>query len=820
MKHFLTLILRYIIGQKGRSLLAVAGLVTAVALISAAGILGANISAGYVEQARKTSGSWHANFDMLEEREATVIAAHTRVNRAGIIRDLGIARPAENGMEIIGAAYDDTALELANMALLEGKLPRQSHEIALEEWALKEIGLEARPGREITLSFSSSSGNETGETVYTICGILANQTLSQITGYAQAVVGGGTGETYRVLAEFRKQYDPREAGESIAAVLGLEQNRVTYNESLLQALADSGQEVLHLILGLIILAATVAAIHNIFHIAVLERIRQYGLLRAIGTGPKQIRRIVLGEGLLLALVAIPVGLLAGIAGTRVMVSLASTLTGSFTRMVIPWWTLAWAGAICIAAVLISAWRPARLAARVSPMEALRGTASVLPESKVPRPGRQLLPQNIFGINGMLAWRNLQRYRRQFNITVFSLSLCVVLAIVFSYYAGAARPELILQGQFPGEFVLSTRSFNQNAGFSAEDLEAVRRLGGVSEVFSTRESGANLLLPADKVTAEFSDLMENTFGQTFPQSGTYSSSTGLYGYSENILELARSYLETGVIDPGRLAEGGEVLVVNNTRGGGKILPVTTLAVGDEITLCTAAYDGNRIVFGEEQTFTVAGFLNNHPFPQEMITIGLAVVMHEDAFTAFTGSDLCRRIDVRVLEEADVDQIDAALRTIAGRVSQGRVISYRQQIREMEEQKRQLSILIFSLLGMVMLISLFSITNTISTNLLLRTREFGILRALGATRKQLVAILRMEGLLYGLVSVAWGAVAGNLLAWGTYLFARSEAAWLTWSPPWQSTLLICAVAILITLLATVAPLRRITRMNVIDVIRQVY
>ena len=111
---------------------------------------------------------------------------------------------------------------------------------------LHDSGFKFEPGREITLSFSSSSGNETGETVYTICGILANQTLSQITGYARAVVGDGTGETYRVLAEFREQYDPREAGESIAAVLGLEQNRVTYNESLLQALADSGQEVLHL----------------------------------------------------------------------------------------------------------------------------------------------------------------------------------------------------------------------------------------------------------------------------------------------------------------------------------------------------------------------------------------------------------------------------------------------------------------------------------------------------------------------------------------------------------------------------------------------
>src|SRR5690606_14886485 len=98
--------------------------------------------------------------------------------------------------------------------------------------------------------------------------------------------------------------------------------------------------------------------------------------------------------------------------------------------------------------------------------------------------------------------------------------------------------------------------------------------------------------------------------------------------------------------------------------------------------------------------------------------------------------------------------------------------------------------------------------------------GIMRALGATRKQLAATLRVEGLFYGLVSAAWGAAAGNLLAWATYLLARGEATWLTWSLPWQPTLLICAGTILVTLLATAAPLRRITRMEVIDAIRQVY
>lgn len=818
MKHFLTLIPRYIKGQKGRSLLAAAGLVTAAALISAAGILGASLSAGYIDQVEQTSGRWHASFDRLEESEAAVIVNHTRVNRAGIIRDLGVARPGENGPAVIAAAYDDGALELANMTLLEGELPRQPHEIALEEWALKEMGLSARLGQEIPLSFSS--GEEAEETVYTLSGILANQTLSQITGYARAVVGGGAGDAFRVLAEFKENYEPRETGQAIQTSLGLEQKQVTYNESLLLALADRGQQVLHLILGLIILAATVAAIHNIFHIAVLERIRQYGLLRAVGAGPKQIRRIILGEGLFLALAAVPVGLLAGIAGTRATVSLVATLAGSVTRIVIPWWSIAWAGAICFTAVLISAWRPARLASRISPIKALRGSASVLPENKIQRHGRHLLLQKIFGVNGMLAWRNLQRHRRQFNITVFSLSLCVVLAIVFSYYVGAARPELVLQNQFPGEFVLSTGSVNQDTGFSAEELEAVLRLEGVTAVFAAREKGVSLLLPAEMITAEYRGLMENTFGLAVPQSGTYSSTTGLYGYSENILELAGSYLEAGTIDPGRMANASDVLIINNTRGGGKILPVTTLAVGDEITLRTAGYDGNQIVYGEEQTFTVAGILSNYPFPQEAVTIGLAVIMHEDAFTAFTGLDLYRRIDVRVAEEADHEQLDAALRSLAGRVSQGRVISYRQQIREMEEQKRQLSILLFSLIGMVMLINLFSITNTISTNLLLRTREFGILRAVGATRKQLISTLRVEGLFYGLVSVAWGAVIGNLLAWATYLIARSEATWLTWSLPWQPTLLICAGAILVTLLATTAPLRRIASMDVIDVIRKVY
>lgn len=816
MKNVLYLVPKYLKGQKKRSLLALAGLVIAVALITATGILGASISASYIDQVKQTNGSWHASFNGVDRSQAVIIENHTMVNRAGVIRELGLARLEGEGLAIIASEYDAMALGLSNMSLMEGEMPQGPAEIALEEWILKDMGLTKHLGAEIVLDFT---GGEFEDKKYTLTGILTNQSLSQITGYARAIVGGGALGPYRVIAEFREQYDQRSTALSISGHLGLEEDQVQFNEGLLLALQDSSQQGLYLMLGLIALVATVAVIHNVFHISVMERIYQYGVLRAIGTGPAQIRKIVLGEGLLLGVFAVPIGLLVGFLGSSLLVAVFSGLSGNLTRIVIPIWVIFWAGVICFAAILISAWKPARLASRVSPMDAMRGTG-VLAQDKVSVRKRHIIFKKIFGINGLIAWRNLQRHRRQFNITVFSMSVCVVLVIVFSFYTGAADPELVLEGHFPAEFVLSTRSVSPTAGYTLEDLAVIQGLDGVTEVLTTRERGVNLILPANKLTDEYRNMVEKLFKQTLPQNEDYSGTSGLYGYSENILANAGEYLEAGEIDPKKMLAKAEILIINNTRGQGEMIPVTTLNVGDHITLRKSWYEGNQITFGPEETFKIAGILNNYPFPMDMVTVGLAVIMHEDTFADFTNSDIYRRIDVRVAPNADYEYIETALGGLARQISQGRVISYQQQIKEMEAQKNQLSALLFSLIGVIILISLFSIVNTISTNLLLRTRELGVLKAVGMTGKQMASTLRTEGLFYGLASSFWGGLAGNLIVWAIYILVRDKISWLSWALPWQATLGACAGAILTALLATVGPLRRISNLNAIDVIRNIY
>lgn len=812
MKHLFGLVLRYIKGQRGRSALTVAGLALAVALVSATSIFGASLTASYLDYVISINGSWHATFLELTGDQVAILTSHAQVERAGKIRFLGQAN-VKDGVAIVGAEYDPTALELKNLRLAEGEFPKTAGGIALEQWVLAEMGLGETLGQEIFLSFGAGP-----EAAYTLTGILVNQAWSQYNGYADAVVGGGATGGYQVVAQFKEQYRDHKTAQEIQVQLGLEPSQVRVNESLFLALSDNSQQIIYLFLGLAVLVATVAAIHNIMHISVLERIQQYGMLRALGTGPRQIRRIVLGEGLVLGAIAIPLGLVTGVVGTWGLVKLLSaSFVGEITRVVVPYWTILWACTVCLAAILLSAWRPALIAGRVSPVEAMGGTASVIRERDVPVRRWQSSLGRFFGVNSVVAWRNLQRHRGQFRITVFSLSTCVSLIIVFAFFVGAAQPELVLKNQFPGEYLLSIDGTNQFAGYTDEDLAVIQKLDGVQELFWTRERTANILITSEQLSEDFRKYLKDNFGQTMPETGQYSMGTVLYAYSANIMKEADNQLVAGCIDLERMSAHREVLIVNNLPSG---LQVSKLQVGDEIMLRTARYEGNEIQYGPEQAVRIAGVLKGKPHPAEMVAIGLGVVMHEDTLTEFLGSTVYRRVDIKVGEDGKRDYIKAVLKGIAEIVPQGKLVSFQEQVRQMEEQKRQFSILLFSLIAVIVLISLFSIVNTISTNLLLRTREFGVLRAVGMTKNQLLATIRAEGLYYGLTSSVWGAAVGNLLTWMIYVAARNQATWLEWALPWPITLLTCAGAVSFSLLATIAPRRRISELDVVDVLRRVY
>ena len=164
----------------------------------------------------------------------------------------------------------------------------------------------------------------------------------------------------------------------------------------------------------IIRAAAVTLIYNAFAISVTDRTAQFGLLSSIGATMRQRRKAVLFEALVIAGIAIPFGLLFGYLGIGVTFSIVSRLMNSMVasnvtadlHLVVEPGAMALAVVLALVTVLLSAWIPARRAARVSPMEAIRKTQDIKLSGKEVKTSR--LTRRLFGFVGELALKYLKR----------------------------------------------------------------------------------------------------------------------------------------------------------------------------------------------------------------------------------------------------------------------------------------------------------------------------------------------------------------------------------------------------------------------------
>jgi putative ABC transport system permease protein len=280
-------------------------------------------------------------------------------------------------------------------------------------------------------------------------------------------------------------------------------------------------------------------------------------------------------------------------------------------------------------------------------------------------------------------------------------------------------------------------------------------------------------------------------------------------------MAEKELAEGKIDLKKLADENEVLIINNTPGRNDF-KVTNLKVGDTLKVRKTTLEGGRFVQGEELELKIGGIIKDVHINTGR-SIGITIIAHEALFRKLTGSDSYKQFDIKVKEDADRSYAENSLLGVAGRISNGKLVSFDEEISRLKNEKKQMEILLYGLVGMIALIGVFSIINTISTNLVLRTREFGTLRAVGMTNSQIKKMVRIEGLYYGLISSFWGIIAASVLSYMLFQLVKSNMTYLEWSIPWKAMLLACAGSILLGIGATVLPVRRISSMSIIESIR---
>lgn len=209
------------------------------------------------------------------------------------------------------------------------------------------------------------------------------------------------------------------------------------------------------ILAVIIIAACVSLIYNAFAISVNERMRQFGLLASIGASKRQLRRSVLLEGSIIAIIGIPVGIAIGLGACAGIfawlgTSIASILGGRWSSfyLMVDWRVVLFAMALTALTVLVSVWIPALRAARVSPIDALRQSSTVRIAPRVLKAsGRHSsagvpwkhrgLAGSVFGIGGQLASVNHRRNASKGRAASVSLALAIILLMT----AGSLSTQL-------------------------------------------------------------------------------------------------------------------------------------------------------------------------------------------------------------------------------------------------------------------------------------------------------------------------------------------------------------------------------------------
>ncbi|CAI6082932.1 FtsX-like permease family protein [Cohnella rhizoplanae] len=840
---------KYLKQQKRRTVLTVVGILLSVALISALGTMGQSMKDNMVDQTIYNNGAYEIRYTVATPELLQTLQHHALIEKAGAIRK-GEATPLAKGYSLELAQATTAGLELAPVHLLKGRLPAADGEAVIEEWALAQL-----PGTPTIGGKAELARPDGTKQTYSIVGILNNQRNNMTYGMGsaytwlddEAALATVPDTRLSAAATFKKGVD---ISAHLPEFEQLSPESFDTNTQLLALKGETADKSLNktlivifgVLIGLVVLS-TIAVIYNAFNIAVLERMRHFGLLRTIGATPGQLRGIVFREAGLLALYGVPAGLIVGCGGLWLVLEAMSAagfniLTFDGFKLTLHVWIIAGSAVVGLLAVMLAAWLPARKASRVAPVDAVRGTGSIVRETYK----RVRLPSllRLLGIEGNMASKNIRRNRSKFRITAFSIVVSITLFIVFHYFAQEAFKVAVDDSRDDQVAFQMLSSFTQAEQgqrdgpvqdlFDAATVADIAAIPGVEHIYGRYNlPEASIYLPTAKLSREFLEKMGEDFFLKSTLGGQEIGIVPAYTtlYDEERLKQAQPYLVAGTADPAKLSETGAVLIVQKVKPivfseKKKInMNLSELKVGDTIALNFGTQE--KPVMREAR---VGGILSQAPFTPTLLDSELYVIGTKQTYAALLkgipfdeasyGTAL-RGLDIALADGADAAPVRQALQAMAAQDPSIRLIDFVEEQREQRQFNLQMKIFIYGFLGVIALIGSLNIINTVQTNLMLRRREFGVLQAVGMTMSQLRRMATLEGVWFGVIGAFWGLLLGIGISFLLYRQLNNVEG-IPFSFPIAGAVISCVFALGVGLLSVQGPLRKIAKASVVEELRE--
>jgi putative ABC transport system permease protein len=531
-------------------------------------------------------------------------------------------------------------------------------------------------------------------------------------------------------------------------------------------------------------------VFNALSMTVLERTRELGMLRALGSTRAMIARSVVLEAAILGALGSLLGVLFGYGMAKGLVYLfGKAFLFKITTLILSPFAVVSAVVVGIAVTVIAALYPAFMAGRVSPVAAMRARSGdpsgegkrspglsvfgpilglLLAGAGVPwiyylarnlstnlegfiyasgivaiiatflgisliipalvRPLAALFSpvlRLLFGVEGRMAAANATRNRGRTALTASALMVGISLVVAFSALGGSLLGSIrdYLDGSLGSDFVVQPTEQTSDAGFSAKLPEEINRVRGVerttSIVSSFRQDGKKL--------------------------------DAVFGVDQNYPEIFRvNYAAGGPEAFSKLEDGGALV-------GKQLAEDRKVGVGSKIEIPSPK---------GRKKYSVEGILKN-----DVIGGGTGIYLSKQTLADDFNETESEFLAVKARPDSDRDALERKIKDILGDYPQFTLYSNAEWKAQIESDFNRQYVFFYAIMGVSVAVSAFGVVNTLSMSVFERTREIGILRAVGTTRLQIGQLIIDEGVVISLIGCLVGVVLGSLLG---YLFVQGSGA----------------------------------------------
>lgn len=567
--------------------------------------------------------------------------------------------------------------------------------------------------------------------------------------------------------------------------------------------------VLAAIIIMIIVVTSVFVISNSFRISVSEKKIQLGMLSSIGATKRQIKKIVLREGLYIWAAGTTLGILLGVMVVGILTFVVQRLVGETLNMnfrfVFPWWVTVIVIVMSAITIYFACIIPARAASKISPIEAIRGNQEIKIKGKKLKTLK--ITKKLFGVGGEIAAKNLKRSRRSYRTTVVSLVIGVATFIAinsFINYAKAITGLMYIESGYDIRVV----DYGYDINDKYDELNKVKHLEGVGDLAAEKMVFA--YLPKEYVN----DSLESAYEQD--------------DYNINFIIYDSDYFakfidEVGIKtdDPSKVAILEDDYIERDDKGYEKkhfikekkidSIPVKIYSVEDDPSETSPLF---------EEDIKITARSEKRPMGMEGENIGAAayIIVSEDYF----GDKIDEAVDGfgMFINSDTPDELYKDINDMLASDSM-KDMCYIQNVAEEREHMGKLvlmvSIFLYGFIIVTMLIGVTNIFNTIHTNMNLRAKEFAMLKSVGMTGHEFNRMIRLESIMYGMKSLLIGLPLGVILSYAIYSALSIEIS-LGYSIPVLSMIIAILFVIIIIWMTMHLSFSKIKKQNIIETIRK--